>query len=275
MSDWADSPTIVVRGVTLRADPVREPCFNVVHLYSELHRSIDMSAESQREKLHREYNAEVQSMEIAAQSLVEFPQAPWQLRMEIARQCWDESRHARLFHRRLTEKGGFKGEFPIANHEWTVTCAFDTLAARLAIQNRTFESGSLDSMHKAIKVWNDVGDAQTAELTDAILADEIQHVRYANHWLKRLASEDPKLLVQVAAAIAALKRISAALRPRPGEFSINGVDLVGTPHESVRVNFGDRDHAGFSAAEVRQVARRQREEERVQAANNSPRPAAS
>ena len=56
------------------------------------------------------------------------PYAPWELRMEIARQCWDESRHARLYHRRLLEKGGRKGEFPIANHEWTVTCSFATLA---------------------------------------------------------------------------------------------------------------------------------------------------
>lgn len=254
--------TISVRGITLRADPAREPCFKVVHLHSELWRSIDMSAESQREKLHREYNTEVQGMEIAAQSLVEFPDAPWELRMEIARQCWDESRHARLYYRRLAEKRGFKGEFPIANHEWSVTCAFDTLAARLAIQNRTFEGGSMDSMHKAVKVWNEIGDARTAELTDAILADEVQHVRYANQWLKRLGRKDPKVVLQVASVVSELKRMSAALRPRPGDFSINGVDLVGTPSASVRANVGDRSHASFSAAEIGEVVRQQREEER-------------
>src|SRR5206468_9597774 len=112
MSERIAAPMTTVRGVRLRADPGREPCFHVVHLYSELWRSNDMSPQSQREKLHREYNTEVQGMEIAAQSLVDFPDAPWDLRMEIARQCWDESRHARLYQRRLAEKGGFKGEFP-------------------------------------------------------------------------------------------------------------------------------------------------------------------
>lgn len=262
MNARIESPTMSVRGVRLRADPAREPCFKVVHLYSELWRAVDMLPQSQREKLHREYNTEVQGMEIAAQSLVEFPGAPWELRMEIARQCWDESRHARLYHRRLAEKGGHKGEFPIANHEWTVTCVFDTLAARLAIQNRTFESGSMDSMHKAVKVWNEIGDTQTAELMDAILADEVQHVRYANQWLKRLGRDDPKVLLQVAAAVSELKRVSAALRPQPGEFSINGVDLVGTPHASVRANLEDRGHANFSAAEINEVVRQQRAEAR-------------
>jgi hypothetical protein len=264
MNAAAKPAMISVRGVELRADSAREPCFKVVHLYSELWRSIDMAAESQREKLHREYNTEVQGMEIAAQSLVEFPDAPWALRMEIARQAWDESRHARLYYRRLRQKGGTKGEFPIANHEWTVTCAFDTLAARLAIQNRTFESGSMDSMQKAVKAWNEIGDTQTAELTDAILADEVQHVRYANHWLKQLGREDPKVLLQVASAISELKRMSAALRPQPGEFSINGVDLVGTPHASVPANVADRGHASFSAAEIGEVVRQQSAETRSQ-----------
>jgi bacterioferritin (cytochrome b1) len=255
------APTISVRGVQLRADPAREPCFKVVHLYTELWRTIDMSAESQREKLHREYNAEVQGMEIAAQSLVEFPDAPWDLRMEIARQCWDESRHAQLYAQRLKEKGGFKGEFPIANHEWTTTCVFETLVARLAIQNRTFESGSMDSMRKAIKVWNDAGDPRTAEITDGILADEVQHVRYANQWLNRFARDDPKIVLHIATTMARLRQMSAALRPQPGDVSVNGVDLIATPHASVHANIDDRQHAKFSSAEITAVVQRQQAEE--------------
>ena len=261
MSRVPDEATMHVRGVRLRADPAREPCFDVVHLYSQLWRAVDMSPASQREKLHREYNTEVQGMEIAALSLVEFPDAPWDLRMEVARQCWDESRHARLYHQRLLDKGGRKGEFPIANHEWSVTCVFDTLVARLAIQNRTFESGSMDSMNKAVKAWNAIGDTQTAELMDAILADEVQHVRYANQWLKRLGQQDGTVVLQVASAVSELKRMSAALRPQPGETSINGIDLVGTPQPSVKANVEDRAHATFTEDEIGCVVQRQRAEE--------------
>jgi len=260
------SDTIEVRGVRLRADPAREPCFDVVHLYSELWRAADHSPASQREKLHREYNTEVQGMEIAALSLVDFPDAPWELRMEIARQCWDESRHAQLYLRRLVAKGGRKGEFPIANHEWTMTCSFDTLVQRLAIQNRTFESGSMDSMNKAVKMWNALGDAETAELMDAILADEVQHVRFANQWIKRLAQGDGAVVLQVAAAVAELKRKSAVLRPRPGETSINGVDLVAALGSSVTANEADRAHADFSHDEIATVVQRAQQEQRTHAA---------
>jgi len=253
--------TMEVRGVTLRRDPAREPCFRVVHLYSELRRSVDFSYESQLEKLHREYNTETQGMEIAAQSLVDFPSAPWELRMELARQCWDESRHARLYYRRLVAKGGHKGEFPVANHEWCVACVFDSVVGRLAVQNRTFEGGTMDSMRKAVGLWREIGDPETADMIDQILADEVQHVRYANQWIRYLGRKNPSVLLKVAAAISELKRISAALRPRPGEFSINGVDLVGVPQPSVRANTEDREHADFSAEEISEVVRQQRLEE--------------
>jgi len=39
MSSKMAAPTIRVRGVQLRADPAREPCFKVVHLYTELWRT--------------------------------------------------------------------------------------------------------------------------------------------------------------------------------------------------------------------------------------------
>jgi len=55
--------------------------------------------------------------------------------------------------------------------------------------------------------------------------------------------------------------MSAALRPHPGDFSINGVDLVAAPHASVRPNVEDRGHAEFSSAEITEVVQRQKAEE--------------
>src|SRR5262249_31771822 len=130
-----------VRGITLRRDPAREACFRVVHLATDMHEYPDMSEVSRRERLHRHMNNEIGSLEIAAQCLADFPGAPWELRMQLARQCWDETRHSELLYSRLRELGGYKGEFPVANLEWTVTCMLDSLPARLAVQNRTFEAG--------------------------------------------------------------------------------------------------------------------------------------
>ena len=69
-------------------------------------------------RAHREYNQEVQTLEIAALSLVDFPDAPCELRMELARQCWDEARHDALSSRYVTELGGWKGMYPNANLDW-------------------------------------------------------------------------------------------------------------------------------------------------------------
>src|SRR5262245_62587198 len=141
----AAGDTKVVRGVELRRDPAREPCFEIVQLHHDVPESGNVTLEARRQRAHREYNQEVQTIEIAALCLVDFPNAPWELRMELARQCWDEARHAALCFRRLQKLGGWKGMYPIANLAWYVVGMLDSLAARLAVHTRTFEGGSLDS----------------------------------------------------------------------------------------------------------------------------------
>src|SRR5215467_11940189 len=103
----------IVRGVSLRRDPAREACFTVVQLHRDLHDYDSMSDVSRRQRLHRHMHNEMQTLEIAAQSLADFPDAPWELRLQLARQCWDESRHTQILYRRLCELGGYKGEFPV------------------------------------------------------------------------------------------------------------------------------------------------------------------
>ena len=93
--------TKIVRGVEVRNDPAREPCFTVVHLHHDVPDSGAIGEEARRQRIHRDYNQEVQTLEIAAICLVDFPDAPWELRMEFARQCWDEARHAEVMYRRL------------------------------------------------------------------------------------------------------------------------------------------------------------------------------
>jgi hypothetical protein len=61
--------------------------------------------------------------------------------------------------------------------------------------------------------------------------------------------------------MAQLRQMSAALRPQPGDVSVNGVDLVATPHASVRANVEDREHAEFSDSEIAAVVKRQEAEE--------------
>lgn len=246
-----------VRGVTLRRDPAREECFRVVHVHKDMQDYGDMSETSKRQRLHQHMHNEMQSLEIAAQCLVDFPDTPWELRMELARQCWDETRHTILLYSRLRELGGRKGEFPVMNYEWGVTCMMDSLVARLALQNRTFEGGEIDLLRELVDNWTRAGDERTAELLSGILADEIHHVRFANQWLKRVAREDPRLLLKVATAIRFLKGVTAAMAPQPGDVNAAGVNLTGYYHVDVFANVEDRRQAEFTEEEIAEILRQE------------------
>jgi uncharacterized ferritin-like protein (DUF455 family) len=235
--------TKVVRGIEVRRDPAREPCFEIVHLHEDVPDLGGMGPEHRRQRLHREYNQEVQSLEIAATCLSDFPDAPWELRIELARQCWDEARHAALIYRRLTANGGSKGQHPIANLGWSVVTMLDSLVARLAIQHRIFEAGSLDIGPMGIAIFHEAGDHATADVLDVIEADEIPHVRFGNDWVKRLTDADPRTVLQIAAAVAWLKRVVVA--------------TGGTRLHEIPTDSHARQLAGFSQAEIGEVVRQE------------------
>src|SRR5262245_23901977 len=67
----------------------------------------------QIEFLGRQMNEEVNSLEVSARNVCDFPEADWNLRMWLARQCADESRHALMFRRILEQRGGRVGQHPV------------------------------------------------------------------------------------------------------------------------------------------------------------------
>lgn len=243
-----------VRGVTLAADPARESCFTVVNTDDEMQDWPDMSDVSRRERLHRHMNNETGALEIAAQCLVDFPDAPWDLRMRLARQAADESRHAMALYRRLQQLGGRKGEFPVANFEWGVTAMLEDLPGRLAVQNRTFEAGLIDLLGSLRTAWLAAGDETTATLLDGILADEIVHVRFANQWIRRLSEEDPRVLLHVALAVRFLADVNRRLAATLAPTNAAGVPVL-LDRRAPAVNVEGRLEAEFTEAEVLEVLR--------------------
>jgi len=133
----------------------------------------------------------------------------------------------------------------------------DSLVARLALQNRTFEGGEMDLLRELVEMWRKSGDEHTAEFLGGILADEIQHVRFANQWLKRLAKDDPRILLHVARAMAHLRAITAALAPQSGDVNAAGVNLTGYTHLDVFANIEDRRRAEFTEEEIAEILRQE------------------
>jgi uncharacterized ferritin-like protein (DUF455 family) len=242
-------------GLTLREPPARESCFTVVQRDAEMHEYDGDDPRALRETVHRHMSNEITSLDIAAECLAGFPDAPWELRLELARQCWDEARHVEALHRRLRALGGHKGEFPISTFEWSITCALDTLAARLATQNRTFEAGAMDVVGSLAPAVREVGDAETAEVLDGILADEVHHVRFANRWIKAFVEQDRRVLLKVVAAVRFLARANAALQSQAGEPNAVGRRMADPAERVPAVNVEDRRLAEFSDEEIHEVLR--------------------
>lgn len=240
-------------GVRLRDAPARDDCFTVVLRDSDLHEYEGSGPDTRREAIHRHMSNEITSLDIAAQCVVDYPEAPWGLRMELARQCWDEARHIAGLHRRLQEMGSRKGAYPISAFEWQVTCAIDDLAGRLASQNRTFEAGAMDVVGGNIREWRALGDDETADVLEAILADEIHHVRFANRWIKQLAAADPRVLMKVAMAVRFVSHANTSLQPKQGDKNAVGKVYEDPSNRIPMVNVDDRKLAEFNDDEIHEI----------------------
>ena len=240
----------------LRQAPAREACFTVVTRDADMHEVGDTSEMARRETLHRHMTNEMTSVDMAADCVAHFPDAPWELRMELARQAWDESRHVRVLHRRLKELGGFKGEFPITTLEWDITCACDNLIGRITIQNRTLEAGAMDVIGGITQAMRAAGDEITADILDGINTDEIQHVRFANRWIKKLAETNPRVLMQMAAAIRFVTDANAKFQIKEGgEVNVVGHALASPESRIPAINVDFRQLAEFSEGEIHEILR--------------------
>ena len=135
---------------TFAAGPARDGRFEVKDRWSEMVNLPEDHPDAGKEFLHRQLNEELNSLEMAARNLVDFPEADWNLRLAIARQCSDEARHAIAFRRLLEARGGSVGEFPVLNFQYRIITAIDTLIGRLAVANRGFEAAGIDAIQDGI-----------------------------------------------------------------------------------------------------------------------------
>jgi uncharacterized ferritin-like protein (DUF455 family) len=181
--------------------PVRDSRFKVVERWNDCANFPLDHPERLVEFLHRQMNEEVNGLECSARGLSDFPEEDWNLRMCMARQCSDESRHAQMFRRLLENKGGFVGQYPVLNFQYRIITKAPDLCSRMAIQNRSFEAGGIDAIAYSKDVAKKDGDTELAELYEAQLADEITHVRFANEWIRASIQKDPRNVLRVGNAL--------------------------------------------------------------------------
>src|SRR6266403_6299991 len=144
-------------------------------------------------RLHGICAGEFQAMEAAGRTLFDFPDAPWEFQLDMARQVWDESRHSEIFMRLLQYMGAEPGDYPETEILWRCTQADDP-AARVAGINRGLEGLACDVFDQLIRIAQKNGDAVIERAVDYVLADEITHVRMGSKWMRKLTEGDPERL---------------------------------------------------------------------------------
>lgn len=236
--------------MTLPLDPKLDPAcfaeaaardarFTVVDRWADCVNLPDDHPEKEQEFFHRQMNEEAAVLENAARSLWEFPDADWDLRMWLARQCADEARHAENYRRLFVKRGGRVGQYPVLSFQYRILGRVSALIGRLAVQNRTFEADGLDAVTHAIVEAREAGDEELAAMYDAQQADEIVHVRFANDWIKRETARNPGSLIAMGRALALAARGFEQTFERLG----SRVTKYGVAEEL-------RSHAGFSREEI-------------------------
>jgi uncharacterized ferritin-like protein (DUF455 family) len=144
-----------------------------------------------RMQLHGIFVGEMQALEAAARTLWDFPDAPWEFKLNMARQCWDEARHVQTYEKLLERAGGALGEFPETTFLFETGCADDPLL-RVTGVNRCIEGLACDVFRMLIEYGKAVGDDVMAQAIDFVLADELTHVRFGSDWAREFTKNDPE-----------------------------------------------------------------------------------
>ncbi|HXN84861.1 MAG TPA: DUF455 family protein [Candidatus Binataceae bacterium] len=161
-------------------------------------RPLPFDEETLRARLHGIMTGEYQAMEAAGRTLFDFPDAPWEFQLDMARQVWDESRHVEIFNRLLEYMGGKAGDYVETEILWRCTQAEDP-AARVAGINRGLEGLACDVFDQLIRIAQHNGDEVIERAVDYVLADEITHVRMGSKWMRKLTEGDPERLARALA----------------------------------------------------------------------------
>ena len=193
-------------------------------------------------RLHGIFVGELQALEGAGRTLWDFPDAPWEFRMNMARQCWDESRHCQVFEKLLDHVGAEVGDYPETTTLFEAACADDP-TLRVAGVNRCLEGLACDAFRAMIDYAQEADDSIMEQAIDFVLADELTHVRFGSNWVKQFTRSNPDKFREA-------KEFQRDVERR---FSI-GSGRSGRDDAVIGIAREERLEAGFTEEELRELA---------------------
>jgi uncharacterized ferritin-like protein (DUF455 family) len=153
---------------------------------------VPVEREEQRHFFHALMDAELCAAELMARNSHEHPGMPWDFHVDMARQVWDELRHAYLHCVLMpTELGCRWGDYPVGFSYFRSVYAHDLLD-RLALFNSTSEQKAMWRHSHRREVLVERGQERIAKVFDYLLADEVPHVHNGVRWGTYLCGGDER-----------------------------------------------------------------------------------
>jgi len=149
-----------------------------------------------RALMHGIFVGEIQALEGAGRTCWDFPvgsegdAVPFELKLDMARQCWDEARHVEISVKLTEHMGSEIGEFAEQTLLFEAACNSDAIL-RLAGVNRALEGLAIDVFNTMRDFGGAVADPILYFCEDWMLADEVTHVKMGSDWLRRVTADDP------------------------------------------------------------------------------------
>ena len=150
-----------------------------------------------RQLMHGIFVGEVQALEGAGRTCWDFEtgdaaeETPFALKLDMARQCWDEARHCEISVKLSDWMGTELGEFSESTFLYEAACNPDPVL-RLTGVNRALEGLAIDVFNTMKEFGNIAGDPVLEFCEDWMLADEVTNVKMGSDWLRRLTENDPE-----------------------------------------------------------------------------------
>jgi len=215
--------------------------------------TVAAAPDTARNTMHGIFVGEIQALEGAGRTCFDYDcgpgqdEVPFELKLDMARQCWDEARHVEISCKLADFMGTEIGEFGESTMLFEAACNPDAVL-RLAGVNRGLEGLAIDVFNTMREFGEQCGDPVLEFCEDWMLADEVTHVKMGSDWLRRLTASDPTRLARALE----FQRVVDKL------FSYGGIR--GDDEDSpLRLARRFRELAGFDAAELDEIAALSRE----------------
>jgi uncharacterized ferritin-like protein (DUF455 family) len=152
------------------------------------------ATDAARSLMHGIMVGEIQALEGAGRTCFDFvtgEEAPFALKLDMARQCWDEARHVEISVKLSEWMGTELGQFIENTVLFAAACSQDPVL-RLAGVNRALEGLAIDVFTTMKEFGELAGDPYLAFCEDWMLADEVTHVKMGSVWLRKITEDDPE-----------------------------------------------------------------------------------